>query len=204
MSEKLSIVREGDLRRLLGATKRVERANLRPDLTTARPEEIPLEDKTIAFKNISGSDIPEGGCVRLNTAGADGILIGRQPDVIGRSDIVIATSLVPNGSYGRGYSVGAECKVTMVSTVGVTAGERVGVTPSAWTAQADDLGPIEVLAVLDATTIRGRVTGKRGDYAPMTDSTVANTELAQVVLLDADYWTLTEESPGVVIATYTP
>jgi len=177
---KLVLPSSGAMQRLATAAKAVERARLQPNLATDQSWlSPPGTDETIPFKNTSGSDIPEGGLVRLVDVGTDDILEGVQPDAAALRDVVVATAIVPNSSYGRGYNLSAPCKIAMVTTVGVTIGDVVGTTDGAWTAQLDPTSHIQVLAVIDGTYVLGMAVWP--DAVQMTNADTVDCPFGAVV-----------------------
>jgi hypothetical protein len=123
----------------------------------------------ISFQNEDTSDMPQYGVGWLTDAAFQGLSVVKQPAYPGISRIIIASKPSTAGGLGAGWTGGLR-PVRVSNWDSISVGQRIGAQAGSWIAGAAPLGPMTVIGKLDSPLVVALITGRRGDYIAVIDS----------------------------------
>ena len=157
--------------------------------------------------NDTGGDIPANALVWLERPHLNGPAYkARQPKYPGVSRVAVTVNGIPDGLFGTG-ALGGEQDVLCSAYASLAIGQRVGAQVGSWYAQADDLGPFQVVTTVPAISqptglpagvglARVFYKGERGGAKFTTDGSVAKP--FNTFVYDADSYDVSLTSAGIV------
>ncbi len=191
-------------KRIVAATRRVEA--MKDDLGRRGGMLGIVAGDTIPIYNVSASPLPEGGVAWIVGIEADGVTYTVDlPDFSGVTDLAVATAAIAAGGYGRAWEFGLR-KIAVTGHAALVIGDRISAGLGSFYAQADALGPMQIVAKLTSPYVLAEITGRRGDTLLVFERdyplATANMLEAQVLVLAAG-WTIGDLGSGHVDAQWT-